>query len=80
MVMEHTTPVIRAPDLAYQDWDGCHECTQTVDELQRALSECSLSTYGSAGVASTMSCSEVGTCSANFMVNICLHPLVLPSE
>lgn len=42
MVIEHTTPVIRAPDLAYQDWDGCHECTQTADELQRALSKCSL--------------------------------------
>lgn len=39
MVIEHTTPVIRAPDLAYQDWDGCHEYTQTVDELHRALSK-----------------------------------------
>lgn len=39
MVIEHTTPVIRAPDLSYQDWDGCSEyciarSTQIVDELQ----------------------------------------------
>lgn len=59
MVIEHTTPVIRAPDLSYQDCDRCSEyriarSTQIVHELQRALSKCSLSTNGNPGVITAL--------------------------
>lgn len=37
MVIEYTTPVIRAPESVYQEWDECNEysiarSTQIVDE------------------------------------------------
>lgn len=83
MVIEYTTPVIRAPESVYQEWDGCNEycitrSTEIVDELWRALSKQSLSTNGNPGVPSSIGCSKQESFSVNFMVDIYLQRLVLP--
>lgn len=83
MVIEYTTPVIRAPESVYQEWDGCNEyciarSTQIVDESWRALSKQSLPTNGNSSVPSTTGCSKQETCTVNFMVNIYLQHLALP--
>lgn len=82
MVIEYTTPVIRAPESVCQEWDGCNEysiarSTRVVDESWRALSKQSLGTNGNSGVPSTTGCSKLETCSVNFMVNIYLQHLAL---
>lgn len=82
MVIECTSPVIRAPESVNQEWDGCNEysiarSTQIVDELWRALPKYSLSTIGNPGVPGMIGCSKQETFSVNFMANIYLQHLVL---
>lgn len=83
MVIEYTTPVIRAPESVYQEWDGCSEhciarSIQIVDESWRALSKQRWCTNGNSSVPSTTGCCKQETCSVNFMVNIYLMHLALP--